>query len=92
MRENIAPKRRGDRHTLTALVSDPHFESWLGGLGLSLSQINELRAVYKNLTSGRQAFMRRRAGLFSTSYQLSKSEADRRLKLALSEELGASYV
>lgn len=92
MREFPAPKRRGDRHTLTALVSDPHFESWLAGLGLSLTQINDLRAFYKKLTQGRQAFMRRRAGLFSTSYQLSKSEADRRLKLALQEDVGASYV
>lgn len=92
MRGNPASVRRGDRHTLTALVSDPHFESWLGGLGLSLTQINDLRAFYKNLTHGRQSFMRRRAGLFSTSYQLSKSEADRRLKLALSEEMGVQHV
>ena len=86
--ERLALKKRGDRHTLTALVADPHFEHWLAGLGLPLSQINELRAFYKNLNTGRQAFQRRNVGLFSTSYALSKAEADRRLKRALSELAG----
>jgi hypothetical protein len=91
MREFPAPNRRGDRHTLTVLT-DPLTEGWLTGLGLSSSELHDLRRIYKNLASGRQAFMRRRAGLFATSYQLSKSEADRRLKLALSEELGGQHV
>lgn len=91
MREFPAPNRRGDRHTLTVLT-DPLTEGWLTGLGLSSSELHDLRRIYKKLTQGKQAFLRRRAGLFSTSYQLSKGEADRRLKLALSEEMGASYV
>lgn len=91
MKEIPAPKGREGRYTLTART-EPHIESWLAGLKLSASEINDLRLFYKKITAEQRAYKRRSFGLFSTSYQLSKQEADRRLTLALREELGVQHV
>lgn len=87
MRNIPAPKGRGDRPTFTALT-DPLSEGWLAGLGLSAGEITELLTLHKNVAAEAKAFQRRSSGLFSTSFPLSKGEADRRLKLAMAEKVG----
>lgn len=79
---NATPEKRKAR---VLSVREPLIETLLAGLGVEGSELDDLRRFCKAWTSDRNRFdiKRRRTGMFGR--RLDRSDADRALKLALTE-------